>query len=326
MNQPQRVPFCVSGVQVSPICLGTMMFGGKTDRQESLRIINQAIDLGVDFIDTAPMYQKGLTEEIVGEALYGKRDRVFLATKVHTGLTRKYIIESAENSLRRLRTDYIDLFQIHWPTIGMDLEEMMSGLNQLVKEGKTRFVGCCNFPAYVMSKCNQIANERGLAKLVSFQPPYNLIERGIEVECLPYCYMEGMAIIPYRPICMGILAGKYKKGQPLPTGSRGIQDQRIPQWVERYGDGVEKLETFAAQRATSMFAVAIAWLRAHKAITAPIIGVSTLDQLEFAVQSLDFSLSDPERAEVSSFFDTEVKEETGGEFPGLRRVLELVEK
>ncbi len=324
MSQLQRVPFGRTGIQVAEMCLGTMMFGGKTDLGESTRILHRALDLGADFIDTAPMYENGTTEEIVGRALRGKRERVFLATKVHSGVTRQHILSSADESLRRLQTDHMDLFQIHWPKTGMNLAEIMEVLDLLVRQGKTRLVGCCNFPAYVMAQLNAIAAGRGLATLVSFQPPYNVLERGIEVECLPYCLAEGMAVLPYRPLSIGLLTGKYRQGQPLPSDSRGLNDARIPRWLERFGGGIEKLAAFARARGVSTAAVAVAWVRCHPAVTAPIVGVSTVEQLEESMRAMRFRLSPAEREEVSSFFDTEVKEIGGGDFPALRRELGLV--
>ncbi len=313
-----------TGVQVSAFCLGTMMFAGKTEPSEAARILHRALDLGIDFIDTAAMYEEGRTEETVGRAISSLRHKMILATKVHRGVTRTDILGSAEESLRRLRTDYIDLFQIHWPRVDMDVFEVMGTLNRLVRSGKARFVGCCNYPAYLMAECNGIAAEMGWAKLVSFQPPYNLLERGVEIECLPYCHSRQIAVIPYRPLCMGLLAGRYRRGESVPDGSRGRVDERIARWLELYGEGVERLEVYSRSLRVPMLAVALAWVRSNPAVTAPIVGVSSLAQLEECASAMSFILNDAERVGVSSFFDTDVKEVAGGDFPRLRRTLGLL--
>jgi aryl-alcohol dehydrogenase-like predicted oxidoreductase len=319
------VKFGRTGESVSEMCLGTMMFGDRCDQAESDRILATTMDRGVTFVDTAAMYVQGRTEEILGHILKGRRDKLFLATKVHKGVDRSSILGSIEESLSRLQTDYVDLYMIHWPAIGMDPEGIMEALNTVVTQGKARYVGCCNYPAWLYAHSNAIAERHGWAPLACNQIPYNLLERGAEVEILPQAVAEGVAITTYRPLVMGLLAGKYRPGEPLPTDSRGATDPRIAAWLDRYGEGVRRFLGFAQERGVHPAQVAISWLRHSPAVTAPIVGVSSVRQLEATIAAFDLDLTPEEYAEVTGFFDTAVKEEAGGKFPEFRRVLNLTD-
>ena len=314
-----------TGEQVSEMCLGTMMFGDRCDETETDRILSAALDAGVTFIDTAEAYCQGRTEEILGRILNGKRERLFIATKVRKGIDGKSILEGLDESLARLQLDYVDLYLIHWPKHGMRPIEVMEALDRVVRQGKTRYVGCCNYPAWLFAYSNAIAAENNWTPLICNQIPYNLIERGAEVEVLPQAVACRTAITTYRPLVAGLLTGKYQPGKPIPIDSRGYRDARIRTWLERYSDAIQRFNQFAAKRGIQPAELAIAWVRYSPAVTAPIVGVSSLHQLKVATGAFDFDLSDNEYAEVTRMFDTAVKEEAGGKFPELRRTLDLVE-
>ena len=320
------VEFADTGVEVSEMCLGTMMFGDRCDQAESARILDTAFDNGVTFIDTAASYCKGRTEEILGRIMKGKRDQLFLGTKVTRTTDADWILQSMDESLARLQTDYVDLYMIHWPRERMDTTAMMEALNQVVTAGKARFVGCCNFPAWLLAHCNAIAERNGWAKLVGNQIPYNLIERGAEVEVLPQALGEKIAITTYRPLLLGILAGKYQPGQPIPQDSRGTTDKRIPAWVDKFSEGLRQYHEFASERNLHPAQLSVAWQRKSPAVTAPITGVSSERQLSASLAAFDVDLSDEEYKQVTDMFDTAVKEETGGSFPRLRRSYSLLQE
>jgi aryl-alcohol dehydrogenase-like predicted oxidoreductase len=319
----RQVPFGKTGAKVSQMCLGTMMFGKRTDEAEADRIVAAALEAGVNFLDTAAMYCEGATEEILGRVLQSRRNKLFLATKVHRGIDYEAVAGSIGESLRRLRTDRVDLYMIHWPKKGMKVVEVMRALNDVVKAGKARFVGCCNYPAWLFSRSNAIAAANGWPELVCNQVPYNPVERGVEVEVLPQAAAEGSAITIYRPLLMGLLAGKYRPGSPIPADSRGQTDDRMMPWLTRYADGVRCLFDMAERRKVSPAHVAIAWVRGCPAVTCPIVGVSRLDQFADGVRAFDLELTAEEREAISRAFGAEVKEEAGGAYPGLRRELNL---
>lgn len=319
-----KVNFADSGIQVSEMCLGTMMFGERCDEQESARILATAVAHDVTFIDTAAMYGDGYTEEILGRIMQVKRQDLFIGTKVMRGTTPEWIVQSLENSLTRLQTDYVDLYMIHWPHEDMHLEPMMAALNGVVKAGKTRFIGCCNFPVWLLAECNHIAAQNGWARLICNQIPYNIIERGTEVEVLPQAVATNIAITTYGPVLLGILAGKYQPGQPLPEDSRGTTDPRVPQWLEKYADGLRKFNEFAAERYMHPAQLAVAWQRKARGVTSPIVGVSSESQLAASLAAFAVDLSDEEFAEITGMFDTAVKEESGGAYPSWRQSFAIV--
>lgn len=314
----QQVPFADTGLTVSEFCLGTMMFGGRCDEAEADRILGRAQECGVNFIDTAAMYVNGVTEEILGRIMQGRRDRLFLTTKVAKGVDAASILSSIDESLARMQTDYVDLYLIHWPVQGMDPTEIMGALSQVVAAGKARYVGCCNYPAWLFAHHNAIAAAHGWPKLVCNQIAYNIIERGVEVEILPQAMAEQVAITAYRPLVQGLLTGKYRWGQPLPDNTRGQTSSQIITWLSQYGESVDRFIRFADARGVSPLTLAIAWVRHSPAVTAPIIGISSLRQFEETLAAFDYTLSAEEYAELTYLFDTEVKEEGLQRFPGLR--------
>jgi 1-deoxyxylulose-5-phosphate synthase len=323
-----------TGEQVSELNLGTMMFGGRCDEAEADRILGLAIERGVNFIDTAAGYGDGLTEEILGRIMKdGRREKLFLTTKVNKGVDRASILSSLDESLQRMQTDFVDLYLIHWPVEGMNPTEIMGALNTVVESGKTRYVGCCNFPAWLLAHHNAIAAANGWARMINNQIAYNIIERGVEVEIFPQAVAEDIALTAYRSLIQGLLTGKYRWGQPLPGNTRGQTSAQIITWLSQYGESVDRFIAFAEERGITPTTLAIAWVRHARPITAPIIGVSSLPQLEDALESFDYDLSDEDYKQVTYLFDTEPKEEGLQRFPGLkynfsrlRRNLNLVSK
>lgn len=321
----RAVPFGRTGAHVSEMCLGTMMFGDRCEEAESHRILSAAVEQGVTFIDTAAMYCAGLTEEIIGRWLKDRRrDEVFLATKVHKGIDAQDILSSIDESLARLQTDYVDLYLIHWPVEGMQPRAIMEALAQVVEQGKARFVGCCNYPAWLLAHSNAIASENGWPRLVCNQVPYNLIERGVEVEILPQAHTEGIAITTYRPLVLGLFTGKYRPGQPFPAGSRADDDPRIEQWLNRFAGAFTQFFALAAARQIHPAQLAVAWLRGIPAVTSPIVGVSSFNQLQTSIDAFEVELSADDMSQIAGMFAAaEVQEIGGGRFPELRRVIDL---
>jgi aryl-alcohol dehydrogenase-like predicted oxidoreductase len=309
------VEFGKTGEKVSEMCLGTMMFGQRCDEAEADRILGAAIERGVNSIDTAPMYGDGHTEEILGQIIKGKRDQLFIGTKVHKGIDSQSILESIDESLARMRTDYVDLYMIHWPIEGMRPREIMEALNGVVTQGKAHYVGCCNYPAWLFAHSNAIAERNGWPPLVCNQVAYNVIERGIEIELLPQAVAEEVAITAYRPLASGVLAGKYEAGQHPPTDSRAPADTRILTWLAQHGDSMERFNQYAAERGVHPAQLAVAWVRHSPGITSPIVGASSLSQLETSVGAFEFDLSDVEYDTITHMFETEVKEEGLQRFP-----------
>jgi len=295
------------------------MFGGRCDEAEADRILGLAVERGVNFIDTAAGYGDGLTEEILGRIMQGgRRQKLFLTTKVQKGVDRASILSSLDESLQRMQTDYVDLYLIHWPVERMDPTEIMGALNTVVESGKTRHVGCCNFPAWLLAHHNAVAAANGWARLINNQIAYNIIERGVEVEIFPQALAEKIALTAYRSLIQGLLTGKYRWGQPLPANTRGQTSAQIITWLSKYGESVDRFIAFAEARGITPTTLAIAWVRHARPITAPIIGVSSLPQLEEALGSFDYALSDEDYKQVTYLFDTEVQEEGFQRFPGLK--------
>jgi aryl-alcohol dehydrogenase-like predicted oxidoreductase len=288
-------PLARTGVQVSPLCLGAMMFGGwgNPDHDDSIKIIHRALDAGINFIDTADVYSRGESEEIVGKALAGRRDDVVLATKVHGtmgddpnqfGNSRRWIIREVEDSLRRLKTDYIDLYQIHRPEPGTDIEETLGALSDLVHQGKVRYLGSSTFPASQIVEAQWAARERGLERFVCEQPPYSLLARAVEADVLPTCLRHGMGVIPWSPLAGGWLSGKWRKGADAPQSTRA---ERMPARYDlsdpanqRKLDAADALGTLADEAGMTLIGMALAFVINHPAVTAAIIGPRTMEQLE----------------------------------------------
>jgi aryl-alcohol dehydrogenase-like predicted oxidoreductase len=284
-----------TGVQVSPLCLGAMMFGqwGNPDQEEAIRIIHRALDAGINFIDTADVYSAGESEEIVGKALAGlERERVVLATKVHgpmgpdpnaQGNSRRWIVAECEHSLRRLGTDYIDLYQIHRPDLTVDIDETLGALTDLVRAGKIRYFGSSTFPAHQIVEAQWVAERRGRERFVCEQPPYSILVRGIETEVLPVCQQYGMGVIPWSPLGGGWLSGRFGQGKDN-TSRRAT---RVPQRYDLSLPGnqakvevVTKLGALAEEAGLSLIDLALAFVLEHPAVTAAIIGPRTMEHLE----------------------------------------------
>jgi aryl-alcohol dehydrogenase-like predicted oxidoreductase len=305
------------------MCLGTMMFGQRCAENEAARIVGACIDEGVTFIDTAARYGDGVSEEILGRALEGKRRNVFLATKTRldTGLP---LSECVNRSLSRLKTDYIDLYILHWPNEHMNIPSVMKQLNEAVNAGKIRHLGCSNFPAWLLAHANAVAEKNGWAKLTSNQLPYNIIERSIEIENIPQAVAEDIAITVYRPLSIGLLSGRYKPGDVIPKESRVGNKEMVADWLVRYEKGMEFFLSLAARRGVSPSAVAISWVRRSTGVTCPIVGVSSCEQLAENIRAFDFDLSDEEYLAINQAFGSEVREESSGEFQSFRRKTNLL--
>jgi aryl-alcohol dehydrogenase-like predicted oxidoreductase len=321
-----------TNIRVSEICLGTMMFGGKTSPDEAERTMLKALENGINFFDTANKYEEGRSEEIIGQALAYRREQVVLASKFgypsadppnHQGLSATNIMRALEDSLRRLKTDYLDLYYVHWPRYEMHLESLLRALDDLVHQGKVRAVGVCNFPAWLLCRSLWLSEVKHLSPFVALQVPYNLIERGIEVEVLPFCQAENVAVVPYRPLAIGTLTGKYLES--LDADSRGARDKRVTTWNERYRDAIARLQSSGEERwHKSATQVAIAWVRDHPVVTSTLVGISRADQLEALLAIEDWYLSAEEREEVAGWFPTAVWEEGGGAYPDWRRAYGLL--
>ena len=302
-----------TGVKVSPLCLGAMMFGawGNTDHDDSVRIIHQALDAGINFIDTADVYSAGESEKIVGKALAGgRRDNVVLATKFHArmgsdpnqqGNSRRWIMQEIDASLRRLQTDWIDLYQVHRPLPEeCDVDETLGALTDLVHAGKIRYLGSSTFPAHLIVEAQWVAERRARERFVCEQPPYSLLVRGIEADVLPVCRRYGMGVIPWSPLAGGWLSGRYRKGKETPTSLRaeripGRYDMSLPE-NQRKLEAADRLAQLAEEAGMTLIELALAFVLQHPAVTAAIIGPRTMEQLESQLAApeirLDASLLD----------------------------------
>lgn len=297
-----------TGVRVSPLALGCLNFGGATTAAESVRIVHAALDAGINLVDTADSYHQGRSEEVLGEALRGRRDDVILATKVHyptgpgpnaRGNSRLHLFKALDDSLRRLGTDYIDLYQVHRPDPDVPVEETLEALTDLVRAGKVRYIGCSTHPAWMVMEALAVSERHGFARYVSEQPPYNLLDRRIENELLPLAAKYQLAILPWAPLAQGVLAGRYAAGSALPEDSRAA---RMPDSIysRRVTDrGVEVGRRFAELAAASGRTpgqLALLWCKDQPGVTAPIVGPRTLEQLTDVLPVLEMTLGDEERA------------------------------
>jgi aryl-alcohol dehydrogenase-like predicted oxidoreductase len=296
-----------TGVQVSPLCLGTMNFGkwGNPDHDDSVRIIHRALDAGINFVDTADVYSFGESEEIVGKALAGgRRDDVVLATKVFNGmgedpnvrgLSRRWILMEVENSLRRLGTDWIDLYQVHRADPHTEIDETLEALDDLVRAGKVRYIGCSTFPAHELVEAQWVARTRRTARFVTEQPPYSIFARSIEADVLPVAQQYDMGVLPWSPLAGGWLTGRFRKGQDLPQGARQKAQASLFDVTSDVGqrrlDAAEALAQLAEEAGLSMIDLALGFTLAHPAVTSPIIGPRTMEQLESQLGAGDVVLS-----------------------------------
>ncbi|SDS10486.1 aldo/keto reductase [Bradyrhizobium canariense] len=291
-----------TGIKVSPYCLGAMMFGGigNPDHDDAIRIIHKALDFGINFIDTADRYSAGESEEIVGKALKGRRDKIVLATKVYgpmgddpnqQGTSRRWIMQEVDNSLRRLQTDYIDLYQIHRPSPDTDIEETLSALTDLMRAGKVRAIGSSTFPVSEIVEAQWVAERRGLARFRTEQPPYSILDRGIEFDMLPTCERYGMGVLVWSPLSKGMLTGRYRKGRPLPDS---LRVKYFPRQMsdERSLDAVEQLIPLADEAGLSLTHMAMAFVMAHPGVTSAILGPRTMQHLDDLLAGAEVRLSD----------------------------------
>ena len=302
-----------SGLKVSRICLGTMTFGAGADEATSFDLMDRFTELGGTFLDTANVYNGGRSEEIVGRWIKerGVRDRVVLATKVYgatgtspneAGLSRLHIHRAVEASLRRLQTDVIDLYQTHRWDFEAPPEETLEALNDLVRQGKVRYIGCSNLKGWHLTRYLALAEQHHWSRFVSIQPLYSALNRSIENEVLSICANEGLGVIPYNPLAGGVLTGKYKRGEPLPEDTRlsDSEGYRERYYTETTFDIVEAFVEAAAAHGITPAQLALAWVLAEPRITSPIIGARNLRQLNDTLGRLDFRLTPEERAALPS--------------------------
>ncbi|HEX9331741.1 MAG TPA: aldo/keto reductase [Anaerolineales bacterium] len=298
-----------SGVLVSPLCLGTMNFGGPTNEEESFDIMRRAVEGGINFFDTANVYNNGESERITGKFLKESnlREQVVLATKVHGkvgnlpnegGTTRYHIIKACEDSLQRLQTDHIDLYQLHRPPLSHPQDETLRAFDDLIHAGKVRYIGCSTHPAWMVMEALAISERYRLNHYISEQPPYNLLDRRIENELVPLCQKYDLAIIPWSPLAMGVLAGRYAQAGHYPDGSRAQH------WDEKFGQeritqrGIEvglAVSKMAQERGLTASQLSLLWIKDQPGVTAPIIGPRTLAHLEDALVIIDKSLDEADR-------------------------------
>ena len=284
-----------TGLMVSELCLGCMTFGRETDEEDSKGLVGRFLDAGGNFIDTADVYSKGVSEEISGRAIRGVRDDVVLATKVRfpmgdgpndVGLSRKHVTQGCEDSLRRLGTDFIDLYQVHCWDAATPLEETLSALTDLVRAGKVRYVGVSNFTAWQIMKSVCVSEANGFERFVCLQPQYSLVERNVEYEILPVCEEGGLGVIPWSPLGGGFLSGKYRRGEEPPEGSRiseaveSMEEYWDRRATERNWRVLDVVGEIAEATGRSYSQIALNWLLRQPMVTAPILGVRTMEQLE----------------------------------------------
>jgi len=298
-----------TGAKVSPLCLGCMNFGAGAEEADSIKIINRALDAGINFLDTADVYSRGISETITGKAIKKRRDEVFLATKVHgamgelpndSGNSRAHIIKGCDDSLRRLQVDHIDLYQIHRPQSDIPIDETLRALDDLVRAGKVRYIGTSTYAAWQMIESLWQSEKLGLNRFVSEQPPYHILDRRVEREMFPVAQTYGYGIIPWSPLAGGMLSGKYAQDKKAPRGSRfekgaARNGQAISEEAWAAIEGVREL---AEAKSCKMDAFALAWCLKHPAVTSPIIGPRTMQQLEDNLKALTVEISDDDQKRV----------------------------
>jgi 1-deoxyxylulose-5-phosphate synthase len=314
-----------TGLRVSPLCLGSWNFGEPTPAPKAIRMVHRALDAGINLIDTADIYAQGEAERIIGEALEsGRRAKVLLATKFHypasedvndQGNSRRHILMAVEGSLRRLKTDWIDLYQVHRPDFNLPQDETLRALDDLVHQGKVRYIGCSTFPAWLVMEALAISERYGLARYVTEQPPYNLLDRRIENELVPLALRYNLGLLVWSPLASGVLAGRYERADQMPAGSRG---ERIAYAAERVSQrGIEvarQAAQIAREHGLTPSQLGLLWAKDQPGVTAPILGCRTEAQLEDAVPVLEMRLDAamaakldklvPPGSAVADFFNT----------------------
>jgi aryl-alcohol dehydrogenase-like predicted oxidoreductase len=303
-----------AGVKVSEFCLGCLTFGEQADEAEATRIVHLALDAGVNFFDTSNSYAGGKSEEILGRILKGKRDSLVIATKVcsrvgngpnDAGLSRKHIMNSVEQSLRRLQTDYIDLYQAHNFDPETSQEETLIAFDDLVRQGKVRYIGCSNFAAWQLCRALWVSDRHNVTSYISVQPRYSLISREIETELLPLCQAESVGVMVYNPLAGGFLTGKYRKDAPIPPGTRlAIRDfYRARYWSNRNFAALERLQALSDSSGKSLVQLSLAWVLGNPTITCIIVGASSVGQLRESLTAVDTGLTDGERETCDSLLE-----------------------
>lgn len=305
-----------TGIKVSTLCLGCMMFGGKTNPEDSYAIIDRALDAGLNFLDTANVYSRGNSEKVTGEALKrnGKRAKIVLATKVHgrmddddpnaAGSSRRHIIEQCDASLRRLQTDYIDLYQIHRPRSDTPIDETLRALDDLIRAGKVRYIGTSTFAAWQVMESLWVSKELGLNRFICEQPPYHILDRRIERELVPLAQSYGIGIIPWSPLAGGLLTGKYNRTAPPPADSRFADVANNPRLQARMTADlfavVDGLQPLAQAKGCTLSQLALAWCCQQPGITSPIIGPRTMAQVEDNLGALRVTITAEDRAAIDA--------------------------
>lgn len=282
------------GLRVSAVGVGCNAFGGRCDQKQTAAIIDRAIDAGINFFDTANTYGDGLSEQFIGKALGPRRKDIILATKfgLRDGASRDVIVASAEASLGRLGTDYIDLYQLHTPDEATPMAEILAALDELVVAGKVRFIGCSNFTGRQLSDALRLSRDMGVAAFITAQNPYNLLQRGIEDDLVPVCRTHGVSILPYYPIQRGLLTGKYLRGEPPPAGTRLARGGRGASLLnDETFDQIERLQEFATARGHGILELAMSWLASQPVIASVIAGVSKPEQIPANARAANWALT-----------------------------------
>lgn len=314
-----------TGVMVSELCLGCMNFGGKTPEPESMDIIDKALDSGINFLDTANVYSRGGSETVVGNALQrnGKRDKIVLATKVHgrmsdtdilmSGNNRRNIIQQCDASLKRLQTDYIDLYQIHRPSHNVPIDETLRALDDLITAGKVRYIGTSTFPSWRVIESLWASERLGLNRFVTEQPPYHLLDRSIERELIPMAQTYGLAILPWSPLARGFLSGKYTRGEDIPGDSRLASDMQGPwknrtqqHFSDRAYDLLDVIVEMANEKGCTPSQIALAWCGSKAGVTSVIIGPRTMSQLEDNIGAVDVEITADDHAKIDAVSEPEL--------------------
>jgi len=303
-----------SGLEVSEVGIGTNNFGGRLDTAQSAAVVHSALDAGINLFDTANMYSHGVSEEFLGKALKGRREEAVVATKFGMlweegphgkGGSRKHIIDQLDGSLKRLGTDYVDLYQIHREDPDTPIDETLGALTDVIKAGKVRYIGCSNYDAWRMADAMWTSERYGLARFISAQPEYSMLVRDIESEVLPACESYGLGILPYFPLAHGFLTGKYKRGEPIPEGTRlaltpNAQGKRL---TDDNFDALDKLESFVRARGKNLVDLAFAWLLANGAVSSVIAGASNPEQVKQNASTVEWELSSDEMDELDDILN-----------------------
>lgn len=307
-----------SGLKVSAVGLGTNQFGNKVDLETTQRILDGALELGVNLLDTADVYASGRSEEFIGKAIRDRRDQFIIATKVRhkmgdgpndTGASRQHIMQGIEASLRRLQIDTIDIYQIHGWDDSTPIDETMRALDDLLQAGKVRYIGASNFAAWQLCRANDLAEMHRWTQFVSVQPHYHMLERGIESELIPYCKAFDVGVLPYFPLAGGFLTGKYKRGEDAPEGSRGEKSSYVQRYMadDANHTALEKLTAWAQERDHSMPELAIAWLLAQPQTSSVISGATSLKHIESNVKAVEWQLSADDLQQVEAILSPDEK-------------------